>query len=127
MPATLLAIVIDCADPRSQAEFWAAALARDITERNDDEFQVGSEADGTPLYFMCVPEPKVTKNRLHLDLLASGSMGAEVSRLVAAGAAVVETRQDGASLDNPDSWTVMHDPEGNEFCVVDPASFTGWA
>ena len=79
------------------------------------------------LYFMKVPEPKVGKNRLHLDLVTRGSMEAEVTRLVEAGAQVVEVRRDPASLPNPDTWTVMRDPEGNEFCVTSTASLTGWA
>jgi hypothetical protein len=124
--ATLLALVIDCADPKALAEFWAMALSREVMERNRDEFQVGDEASGTPLYFMKVPEPKLGKNRLHVDVLASGTMADEVARLVAAGASVIDIRHDQESLDNPDSWTVMQDPEGNEFCIIDPATFTGW-
>ncbi len=85
----------------------------------------GTRAGGS-LYFMKVPEPKTSKNRLHLDLLADGSMDTEVARLVAAGAQVVEVRQDPASLDNPDTWTVMRDPQGNEFCVTSSATVTGW-
>jgi hypothetical protein len=82
---------------------------------------------GASLYFMKVPEPKAGKNRLHLDLLTEGSMEAEVARLARAGAEVVEVRQDPASMDNPDTWTVMRDPEGNEFCVTSTATLTGWA
>jgi len=76
---------------------------------------------------MKVPEPKAGKNRLHLDLVTDGSMEAEVIRLVEAGAQLIEVRQDLASYDNPDSWTVMRDPEGNEFCVSSTATLTGWA
>ena len=79
------------------------------------------------LYFMKVPEPKAGKNRLHLELVTEGSMEAEAVRLAAAGAEVVEVRHDPASLDNPDTWTVMGDPEGNEFCVSSTATLTGWA
>ena len=79
------------------------------------------------LYFMKVPEPKAGKNRLHLDLVTEGSMEAEAARLAVAGAEVVEVRHDPASLDNPDTWTVMRDPEGNEFCVTSSETLTGWA
>ncbi len=72
-------------------------------------------------------EPKAGKNRLHLDLVTAGPMEAEVARLAEAGAEVVEVRQDPASLDNPDTWTVMRDPEGHEFCVTSTANLTGWA
>lgn len=128
MAASLFAVVVDCGDPRQQAEFWARALSYEMVERNPDEFKV-SDPDGTgeALYFMKVPEPKVTKNRLHLDLLTDGPMEIEVARLVEAGASVVEVRQDPDYLNNPDKWTVMQDPEGNEFCVTSSETLTGWA
>jgi Glyoxalase-like domain len=56
-----------------------------------------------------------------------GSMEAEVARLVEAGAQVVEVRQDPAWYYNPDAWTVMCDPEGNEFCVTSTLTLTGVA
>jgi hypothetical protein len=80
---------------------------------------------GGTLYFMKVPEPKVGKDRLRLDVVTSGSMEAEVARLVEAGAELVEVRQDPAAFDNPDTWTVMRDPEGNEFCVTSTSTLTG--
>ena len=127
VPVSLLAVIVDCRDPHSQAEFWAQVLAYKVNQRNTDEFQVSDPAGvGGSLYFMKVPEPKVGKNRLHLDLVTSGSMEDEVMRLVGAGAQLVEVRQDPASLDNPDTWTVMRDPEGNEFCVTSTSTMTGW-
>lgn len=84
MSASLLAVVVDCHDPRQLAHFWAAALSREISERNTDEFQVNDPKGGTTsLYFMKVPEAKVTKNRLHLDISTDGSVDAEVERLIA--------------------------------------------
>jgi predicted enzyme related to lactoylglutathione lyase len=128
VPVSLLVVVVDCRDPRRQAEFWAQALGYKVSQRNPDEFQVSDPTGaGGSLYFMKVPEPKVGKNRLHLDLVTSGPMEAEVTRLVEAGAQMVEVRQDPASLPNPDTWTVMRDPEGNEFCVTSTATLTGWA
>ena len=126
MSLALLAVIVDCHDPRRQAEWWAHALAYKISQRNPDEFLVSDPAGaGRSLYFMKVPESKVAKNRLHLDLVTSGSMGAEVARLVETGAQLVEVRQDPASFDNPDTWTVMRDPEGNEFCVTSTSTLTG--
>ena len=126
MSLSLLSVIVDCHDPRRQAEWWAQALAYQVSQRNPDEFQVSDPAGaGGSLYFMKVPEPKVGKNRLHLDLVTPGSMEAEVARLVGAGAQVVEVRQDPASFDNPDTWTVMRDPEGNEFCVTSTSTLTG--
>ena len=128
MSLSLLTVVVDCRDPRRQAGFWAEALAYEVSQRNSDEFQVRDPAGiGGSLYFMKVPEPKAGKNRLHLDLVTQGSMQAEVTRLVDAGAELVEVRQDPTSLDNPDTWTVMRDPEGNEFCVTSTSTLTGWA
>jgi Glyoxalase-like domain len=103
-----------------QREFWVAVRSGMVVAE-------AASCAGGPLYFMKVPEPKVGKNRLHLDLVTSGPMEAEVTRLVEAGAKMVEVRQDPASYDNPDTWTVMRDPEGNEFCVTSTATVTGWA
>ena len=68
MTFNMFAVVIDCTDPRLQANFWAEVLSYDVRERNPDEYLV-SDPTGTasPLYFMKVPEPKVGKNRFHLD------------------------------------------------------------
>ena len=126
--ASLLAVIVDCHDPLRQAEFWSQALAYKVRQRNPGEFLVSDPAGvGASLYFMKVPEPKVGKNRLHLDLVTSGPMEAEVARLAQAGAEVIEVRQDPASYDNPDTWTVMRDPEGNEFCVTSTATLAGLA
>jgi Glyoxalase-like domain len=127
MAASLLAVVVDCGDPAALARFWATALSREVAERNTDEFLVRDLSGvSTALYFMKVPEPKVTKNRLHIDVLTDGPMEDEVQRLVDAGATSVEVRQDPDTLNNPDTWTVMTDPEGNEFCVTSSATLTGW-
>ena len=78
---SLLAVIVDCHDPCRQAEWWAQVLVYEVNRRNPDEFQVSDPAHvGGSLYFMKVPEPKVwAKNRLHLDLVTSGSMEAEVA------------------------------------------------
>jgi predicted enzyme related to lactoylglutathione lyase len=125
---SVLAVIVDCHDPRRQAEWWAQVLGYKVNRRNPDEFQISDPAGVSgSLYFMKVPELKAGKNRLHLDLATPGSMAAEVARLVEAGAQLVEVRQDPASYDNPDTWTVMRDPEGNEFCVTSTSTLTGLA
>jgi hypothetical protein len=127
MSLVAFTVVVDCRDPRGQAAFWAEALSGRVSERNTDEFQVSGPSGAVrSLYFMKVPEPKAGKNRLHLDLLTDGPMEPEVARLVAAGARLVEVRQDPGSLDNPDTWSVLTDPEGNEFCVTSSLTLTGW-
>ena len=66
------------------------------------------------LCFMPVADDKVTKNRLHLDLTTrAADREAEIERLLALGATRADVGQTGA-----ESWTVLADPEGNEFCVV---------
>jgi hypothetical protein len=68
------------------------------------------------LCFMPSPDPKVVKNRLHLDLTTTADdRDAEIARLLSLGATRVEIGQTG-----DESWDVLADPEGNEFCVVRP-------
>jgi hypothetical protein len=135
-------VTFDAADPDRLARFWAEALpgyqlqapppgfdswdaflaANDVPpeHRNDASAIVG---DGPRVFFQKVPEPKSAKNRVHLDLQSGGGpsvpleeqkarIRAEVERLEALGASVVE---DNAEMGV--AWTVMTDPEGNEFCV----------
>jgi hypothetical protein len=111
----------DCKDPLRQARFWALALAYTIDDHEEDPTEVGisdPSGDGVMLYFNAVPEPKIVKNRMHLDIEPDTSLEAEVDRLVEAGARVVATRQDPEGHLDPYRWTVLQDPEGNEFCVV---------
>ena len=71
---------------------------------------------GPTILFHSVPEPKITKNRVHLDLRTLTSVEEEVRRLEGLGATVAERF---------DSHTMMRDPEGNEFCVEPSPSETG--
>lgn len=128
MSLTLFTVVVDCTDPRRQASFWAEALAYEARERNADEFLVSDPAGvAFPMYFMKVPEPQVGKNRWHVDLETPGDMSSEVDRLVALGARLIEVRHDPETLDNPDTWSVLEDPEGNVFCVTSVQTRTGWS
>jgi predicted enzyme related to lactoylglutathione lyase len=107
-------VVIDCADHAEVVDFWAAALGyarRDINEQYVALVPPAREPGLPPLLFQKVPEPKVAKNRVHLDFRAP-VMADEVERLVGLGASVVAERSLGDF-----SWTVLADPEGNEFCV----------
>ncbi|GAA1543401.1 VOC family protein [Kribbella lupini] len=111
------ALVVDSVDPGRLARFWAKALDWVISQDTDPEWIVeppeGSREDCVvaDLLFIKVPEPRAGKNRLQLDLRPE-DQAAEVERLEALGA----TRADvGQGNDRP--WTVMADPEGNEFCV----------
>ncbi len=109
-------IVIDCADHETVVAFWLAAMG-DYRRIDVNEQYVAiapdEPANGRPsILFQKVPEPKVVKNRVHLDLRGD-SMRDEVERLTSLGATAVA----GGSLGENVRWTVMVDPEGNEFCV----------
>jgi predicted enzyme related to lactoylglutathione lyase len=111
-------ITVDCADPYRLAQFWSKATG--WQEDPDDPNNPGDPAGmlvtpyGVNLLFNPVPEGKVAKNRVHLDLRPTGrTCDEEVNRLLGIGATLVSDhrRADGTG------WAVLADPEGNEFCV----------
>lgn len=109
---------VDSHDPQRDADFWQQALGWRRTYDEPHEVVLeppqGSPEDGVSpdLLFLKVPEAKTVKNRLHLDLRPD-DQGAEIARLEAIGAARVDIGQSGTQ-----SWVVMADPAGNEFCVL---------
>ncbi|MEU6846785.1 VOC family protein [Streptomyces sp. NPDC046716] len=117
MPLSLHHIVIDAHDLPGLARFWAAALRWRILSERDREIVIGpDETAPVGICFMPVSDPKTVKNRLHLDLTsAAGDRAEEIERLLALGARRADVGQRG-----DESWTVLADPEGNEFCVVRP-------
>ena len=115
MPVSLHHVVIDTHDLETLPAFWAAALGWQVLSVRPREVVVGASLDAAVgLCFMPVDDDKVTKNRLHLDLTTTAAdRDAEIDRLLALGATRADVGQTGA-----ESWTVLADPEGNEFCVV---------
>ena len=114
MSLSVDAVTIDCRDPRLLADFWCPALDYRLHDVDDTIAEIKpNEAPGPTLLFQVVPEGKTVKNRYHLDLRSSGSMAAEVERMEALGATSVRRVDEGGSF-----WTLMTDPEGNEFCVL---------
>ncbi|MEA2538340.1 MAG: hypothetical protein QOF11_2574 [Chloroflexota bacterium] len=143
--ATAFQVAIDCADPARQAQFWAEALhcqiadppagfatwddwarAEGLPEEQWNDGSAIEDPDGKVprIYFQRVPESKVAKNRVHLDLNVGGGhkiplderrrrVTVEVDRLKALGA----TDERGAIEKRDEYWVRMNDPEGNEFCV----------
>jgi Glyoxalase-like domain len=138
-------VVFDCADPDRLARFWMAALGGydfpfgvpegfatwdewadaqgiPVEERNVGRTLVDQERSRPDIFFLKVPEGKVTKNRVHLDIkVAPGLDGddrrvrieSEAERLIALGAGVAQR------FDEPDGFhLMMRDPEGNEFCLA---------
>ena len=109
-------LTIDCSAPEPIARWWAAALGWDVVYQADDEWIIqrpgGPEGDEMRILFIQVPDEKIAKNRLHLDLRPE-DQDAEVLRLEGIGAKRIDIGQ------GPDvTWVVMADPFGNEFCVL---------
>ena len=115
MSLRMTEVVIDCADHDAVVDFWRHALGYERREVNDQYVALLPPARDPglpPLLFQKVPEAKAGKNRVHLDLRGE-TMAAEVERLTALGATFIAERTLGEGV----RWTVMADPEGNEFCV----------
>jgi catechol 2,3-dioxygenase-like lactoylglutathione lyase family enzyme len=118
MTARLVALCVDANDPLGLARFWAEALRWEI----DGETEEGVDlvpTDGTSfgIVFHRVPEPKVGRNRIHLDLTTTSleDQQESVSTLVALGARHIDVGQTAA-----DPHVVLADPEGNELCLIEP-------
>ena len=106
-------IGIDANDVATMAEFWATVTGYEPKPEGDDYvFLVAPSGAGPNLFVQQVPEPKVGKNRLHIDLRSS-NLATATRELLSVGAEVVEHHESGGS-----TWTVFADPEGNHFCII---------
>jgi predicted enzyme related to lactoylglutathione lyase len=106
-------VTFDCADPPALAAFWSAALELPIAQSMPYFAMLQSPDGADPRYlFIKVPEGKTVKNRVHIDLRADQAE-AEIERLVSLGASRGDSHDQYGVR-----WTVMQDPEGNEFCVA---------
>ena len=113
MTVSFREVVIDCAGPRALARFWAAATGYEIDDESDDWAAIRGEGErNIRIAFQRVPEGKVAKNRVHVDLAAADEE-AEARKIEALGATRLWV-----SDDADDPFVVLADPEGNEFCVV---------
>ena len=111
-----LGLVLDCADPDRLAEFWSAAIGYTTLGGAGSYVMLVDEAGQQPkLLLQRVSEPKVGKNRMHLDI-ETPDIEAEAARLVALGATRVS---DDTMSEHGTTWILMADPEANEFCVCD--------
>lgn len=112
-------ITLDCADAGRLAAFWAAALGYVTREDEGGGVVVQPAAGGGPILgFQQVPEPKTSKTRVHLDVRVTGgaTLEDERARLVDLGARAVRLIEDRPGNTH---W-IMRDPDGNEFCLVEP-------
>lgn len=104
-------VTIDCQDPQELALFWTQALQIEVVGDYGDFVLLGGKDSPVSLGLQRVPEPRVGKNRIHIDLRGEPPAAA-ADRLKRLGASVKEERsQPGLA------WIVLTDPEGNEFCV----------
>ena len=115
MPLPVDTLTIDCHDPKVLADFWCAALGYRLDHDDEEDAVVkpAVRAEGDML-FQIVPEAKTVKNRLHLDVRPSGVDG---RRGRARWSSSAPPRSPGWTTAGS-FWTVMGDPEGNEFCVL---------
>ncbi|MEU9851784.1 VOC family protein [Streptomyces sp. NPDC047974] len=113
----IAAVVVDCADPRELARFWDEAMDWTLHEVADDHARMRSaKGVGPYLEFVRTPDTKSGWNRVHLDVrpYPGDDPAAEADRLRALGA--TDPGMDRSAV----HWTVLADPEGNEFCLLAP-------
>ncbi|MGH8826534.1 MAG: VOC family protein [Jiangellaceae bacterium] len=109
LPGRLYEVVVDCAEPHRQAEWWGEVFGLAAEHEPAKQLSALAGADVLPFDYLCfgaVPEPKRAKNRIHWDVETD-----DVQRLVTHGATVLRVPDDEVS------WHVLADPEGNEFCA----------
>jgi catechol 2,3-dioxygenase-like lactoylglutathione lyase family enzyme len=118
MACRLTEIVVDCRDPEALAAFWSAVLGYRELSREEDEIEIGpDEGFGGPaptLVFSPSDDPRPGKLRWHVDVSPTDrDQDAELERLLSVGARPADVGQTGE-----ESWHVLADPEGNEFCLL---------
>ncbi len=107
---------VDAKDPVSLGRWWQQALRWVVVDETPEVYEIRQTPEHLPgLLFVAVPDTKTIKNRLHLDLRPD-DQHLEVARLIALGATPVDIGQ------GEQSWVVLADPEGNEFCVLSAPS-----
>jgi hypothetical protein len=119
MPVRIEAITMDCRDERILSAFWTGVLGYKVAVDQPGDWMVLQHPSGTwpRIGLQVVPEPKVVKNRVHLDLIPTeGELETEIRRLERLGARRVRYVEN----DPDESHWIMADPEGNEFCCSRP-------
>jgi predicted enzyme related to lactoylglutathione lyase len=109
-----LDLVLDCSDAEQLMRFWRDALGYRVYYSSESfAVLVPGEGNASPLVLQRVPEPRVGKNRMHLDIVAD-EIEPEVARLESLGA---RRLHEGIRSVGETRWVTLADPEGNEFCV----------
>jgi catechol 2,3-dioxygenase-like lactoylglutathione lyase family enzyme len=120
MACRITELVLDCRDPDRLAGFWCAVLGYEVVGREGADLELappGTRFGGDGVLTLVLSrsdDPRRGKLPLHLDVSpAGGDQQAELARLLALGARPADVGQDGT-----ESWVVLQDPEGNEFCLL---------
>ncbi len=118
MSVRLSELVLNCRDPEVLARFWCAVLDHVELGRDDDGIEIGPASGfggAVPtIIFNRVEHAPTQTMRLHIDLSpVDRDQDAELERLLALGARPADVGQTGE-----ESWHVLQDPEGNEFCLL---------
>jgi len=109
-------VVVAALDPAALGQWWCDVLGWVVVDDTPPVFEIQPQPDQFPgMMFLPVGDAKESKNRLHIDLRPD-DQAAEVERITAMGASRVDVGQGDVS------WVVLADPEGNEFCVLQPRS-----
>ena len=118
MASSLRNITVDSGDAHALARFWAAVLGWNVYFDDDPEVLVAPTfppVDAPTMLFIPVPEPRTSKNRVHVDITPHDrTRDEEVERLLGLGATRADVGQRG-----DEGWHVLADPEGNEFCLLE--------
>ena len=117
MACRITELVLDARDPEALARWWCEVLDWVVLDRDEDVVEIGpaDRAPGVPtLVVSRSTDPRRGKLPLHLDVNATDrDQDAELERLLGLGARPAEVGQTGE-----ESWHVLADPEGNEFCLL---------
>ncbi len=115
MAARFTELIVDATDAEGLSRFWSEVLGwLQVGEEEDGAIEIGDPSGALPtLLFVPVPERKTVKNRLHIDVNPVGcSQADELARLLGLGAQEIDIGQ------GEQTWVVLADPEGNEFCLL---------
>jgi predicted enzyme related to lactoylglutathione lyase len=118
----VLVIVIDCSDLRRSAQSWADLLGYRAGSVPSGPYRslIPENGQGVEVLLQQVRDHKHGKNRLHLDL-RTADLAAEVSRILGLGASLLTDRP---VVEDGWRWHILADPDGNEFCVLQPPGAT---